>query len=87
MTGYTGFSGDPAEQEGHYLVIHAEATEGATITLEIIGGDHGPVTLDEDGICICRIKNTAQKIKITASKEGYTTVTRTMKLTNLTLEA
>ena len=24
VTGYTGFSGDPAEQEGHYLALHID---------------------------------------------------------------
>lgn len=88
VTGYTGFSGDPAEQSGNYLVLKCDTGEiaGTTIVLELIGGDHGPVTLDADGICVLRIKNRSQKVKITASKEGYPTVTKTYDLASLILE-
>lgn len=88
MTDYTGFSGDPAEQSGNYLVIKCDTGDvtGATITVEIIGGDHGPVTLDADGIVILRIKNKSQKIKVTATKESVGTVTKTFDLASLILE-
>lgn len=83
---YTGFSGDAAEQSGNYLVLKAESpTEDATITAEIIGGDHGPVTLDDDGILVARIKNTSQKVKFTASVEGYADSEITLTLNGLTL--
>lgn len=86
MTGYTGFSGDPAEQSGHYLVLHIDTdVEGATIQVEVIGGDHGPVTLDSDRTIIVRIKNKSEKIKITTSKEGYPTTSKTYTLGGLTL--
>ena len=75
VTGYTGFSGDSSEQSGHYLAVKATAEEGATIKAEIIGGDHGEVTLDEDGILIARIGNTSQKLKFTAeTDEGSQTI-------------
>lgn len=87
VTGYTGFSGDPAEQQGNYLVLHIDtAVEGATITAQVIGGDHGAVTLDSDRTLIVRIKNKSQKIKIVASKEGYPTIEKTYSLSGLTLE-
>lgn len=88
VTGYTGFSGDPNEQSGNYLVIHCEVPDvaDATITAEIIGGHHGPVTLDDDGILIARIESTTQSIKVTASKTGRESVVKTFALTNLTLE-
>lgn len=87
VTGYTGFSGDPAEQEGHYLALHIDTeVEGATITAEIIGGDHGPVTLDSDRTLIVRIKHKGQKIKIVASKTDYPTITKVYTLAGLTLE-
>ena len=66
VTGYTGFSGDEAEQSGHYLAVKATAEEGAEIRAEVVGGDHGEVTLDEDGILIARIKNVSQKLRFTA---------------------
>lgn len=68
MTGYTGFSGDSAEQTGNYLALHAEAEGADSITVELIGGDHGPVTLDEDGLMVLRIKNNSELVKITAYK-------------------
>lgn len=87
VTGYTGFSGDPAEQQGNYIALHIDTdAEDSTITVELIGGEHGPVTLDSDRTIIIRIKNKSQKIKITASKDGYPTVEKTYTLAGLTLE-
>lgn len=87
VTDYTGFSGDPAEQQGNYLVLHIDTdVEDATIEVELIGGAHGSVTLDSDHTIILRIKNKFQKIKITASKEGYPTVSKTYTLGGVTLE-
>ena len=84
---YTGFSGDTAEQSGHYLAVKATATEGATITAELIGGNHGPVTLDSDGILIARITDTKkQKLRFTATVSGKTD-TIIYSLKGLTLEA
>ena len=85
---YTGFSSNAAEQEGHYLVLHAEADESVEnpiITAEVIGGDHGPVTLDNDGILVTRIKNVAQKIKFTVTADGYEPTTKTFSLAGLIL--
>lgn len=77
----------PGEDSGNYLVLHAEVpdTDGVTITSEVIGGVHGPVTLDADGIVISRISNTTQQIRFIASKSGYESVTRTFMLNGLTL--
>ena len=85
---YTGFSGDPTEQVGNYMVLHCEVEDDpdATITVELVGGVHGPVTLDEDGIIILLIRSTEQSVKVTASKEGYDDTTQTFTLTGLTLE-
>ena len=47
---YTGFSGDPAEQEGYYVCFHV-ASSGADY-IKVNG-----VTLDEDGIHIIRFKD------------------------------
>ena len=85
VTGYTGFSGDPEEQSGHYLAVKATAVEGAVITAELIGGTHGEVTLDPDGILIARITGTTQKLRFTATTdEGAQTIV--WSLTGLTLE-
>ena len=84
VTGYTGFSGAAAEQEGNYLAVKATATDGAVITAEVIGGDHGPVTLDDDGILIARIKNTGQALRFRATTEAGTQ-TIVYSLSGLTL--
>ena len=87
LTDYTGFSGDPAEQEGNYLVVVCEASEGDTITAELIGGQHGAVTLDEDGILIARITDPAtQKLRFTATGTDGSAETQTFSLSGLTLE-
>lgn len=87
VTGYTGFSGDPAEQEGHYLALHIDTDVAAdSITVQLIGGDHGPVELDSDRTNIFRIKNKQEKIKIVAKKEGYPDVEKIYNLAALTLE-
>ena len=87
VTGYTGFSGDPAEQEGNYLALHSSSTNAeAVLSVERTGGDHpGEKPLDDDGICIFRIKNTDQVIKVKA-KVGNDVTIKTFTLTGLTLE-
>lgn len=80
-----GYTGD--EKSGNFLALHCEVPNdsAATITVEVIGGDHGPSTLDEDGLIICRIKNTGQFIKVTASKTGCASIEKIYALTGLTL--
>lgn len=88
VTGYTGFSGDVAEQSGNYLALHASVpgVEGVTIkcTNTLTGRT---VTLDPDGINIMRVTNKSlQNYKFVASKEGYSSFTREFGLNRLTLE-
>jgi len=75
------------EKTGHFICLHAEVpdVEGVTITAEVVGGDHGPATLDADGILIARIKNTTQKIKFTATKTGSEPVSKEYRLNGLIL--
>lgn len=56
-----------------------------TITSELLGGVHGPKTLDSDGLIISRITENVTGIKFTASAEGYDDVVRTYTF-DLTLE-
>lgn len=88
VTGYTEFSGKPAEQEGHYLALKFGVTPSdAVTTVELVGGTKGPVTLDEDMNIVLLIKsNTTQSIKVTSSKDGAS-ATKTYSLTGLTLES
>ena len=82
----SAYSGDQAS--GNYLVLHYSVpdVEGVTITVEVVNGTNGPSTLDPDGICISRIADkSTQTIRVVASKEGYTSVTKEFSLTGLTL--
>ena len=80
VTGYTGFSGDPAEQSGNYLALHITNNFDEPIVVELINGFHGPVTLDADGIIILRIANKEQEVKVTSGD-----LVRIYKLSDLEL--
>lgn len=86
VTGYTGFSGDVAEQSGNYLALKVTAIDGATITVELINGTVGhPVELDEDGMIVVRIANkSTQSVEVIATKDSLSEVQR-FSLTGLTL--
>ena len=88
VTGYTGFSGDPAKQEGNFLALDLAATPDGTavIKAEVIGGDSegNPVTVD-DGILVTRVANRQQKIKITATN-GDNVIERVYGLGSLKLK-
>lgn len=69
VTDYTGFSGDPEEQEGYYIAFHV-AYEGAD-SIKVNGS-----VLDEDGIIILRFKNGNNKnskaiIEITKDSNSF----------------
>lgn len=88
MTGYTGFSSKPAEQDGHYLALKfvTEPTDAVT-TVELVGGNKGPVPLDADHNIVLLVKNPAtQSVKVVSTK-GTESITKTYSLTGLTLEA
>lgn len=58
VTNYTGFSGDPSEQNGYYICFHV-ACDGADY-IKVNG-----VTLDEDGIHIILLRNINKENKAT----------------------
>ena len=87
VTGYTGYSGDPAEQSGNYLALDFAATPAdSVIKVEVIGGNSegNPVTVD-DGYCVFRIRDRKQKIKVT-STNGDNVIERTYGLGSLKLK-
>ena len=87
VTGYTGFNGsEVGEQEGNYLALQfASDPWPTTLTVELVGGTKGPVSLSEDDdFCIFRIANTTQSIKVSASG-GDNSYEKTYSLTGLTL--
>lgn len=78
------------EDSGNYLCIHCEVpeVEGVTITVEVVNGTSGPVTLDADGTIVLRIADKSlQTVEVVASKSGYDPVTKEFDLTGLTCEA
>ena len=70
VEGYTGFSSNPAQQEGNYLALHFEdeLSHAAKLTVELVGGTSGETTLDSDGICVFRLNDAA------ASAAGLTSI-------------
>ncbi len=72
VTGYTGFSGVTEEQSGNYLALHATADNGAVIQSKLQGGPLGWVTLDSDGIVICRLHDNSGVVQFRATKGGVT---------------
>lgn len=87
VTGYTGFSSNTSEQEGNYLALKVDAdSEDAIVTVELVGGTKGPVTLDDDMNIVLLIKNKdTQSIKVTTT-HNEESVTKTYGLSGLTLE-
>lgn len=88
VTGYTGFSNKPAEQDGHYLALKFTSDPAdAVTTVELVGGSKGPVTLDADHNIVLLVKNPAtQSVKVVSTK-GTESITKIYGLTGLTLEA
>lgn len=77
---YTG-----EEASGNFLALHFDTgVEGTTYVVELMGGMHGPQTLDSDQVCVFRVTSNSQRIKVTASKNGYTSITQLYNL-DLTL--
>lgn len=88
VTGYTGFSGDESLQSGNYIALHFDTGEETvdSIKVQLLNGDYGPVTLDEDRITIFRIRDkNAQAVQVIAYKDGRA-VSRIYDLSGLTLE-
>lgn len=89
---YTGFSGNPEEQQGWYLVVHAEVPDVSDVTIKIKNSVKPIVqTLDpSDGILIQRLTdwhlNQDVTLTFTAQKSGYPDFSKTFELKGLTLD-
>jgi hypothetical protein len=67
------------------LKVDADS-EDAIVTVELVGGTKGPVTLDDDMNIVLLIKNKdTQSIKVTVN-DGEDSAIKTYGLTGLTLE-
>lgn len=81
---YTGFSGDVAEQSGHYIALHITVPEVTGVTIK--AQTSRIVTLDADGILVLRFKDDKKyPITFIAEKEGYGTVKKTYDLSGVNL--
>lgn len=78
----SAFSG--AEAYGNYIAIKCTASAGAVIKAEVVGGLHGEVTLDPDGLLVARIASNTQSIRVSATVDGMTE-TKVYALNNLVL--
>lgn len=84
VSDYTGFSGNPELQSGHYIALHIDVPDVEDVTIQVTLT--GTATLDEDRTIVLYIADqSTQTITVVASKEGYESVTKTFALTGLTL--
>lgn len=87
VTGYTDFSSVSSDQSGNYLALKVDTDEDAVVTVEVVNGTKGPVTLDEDRNIVLLIKNKdTQDVKVVVSKDGQS-VTKVYDLSGMTLES
>ena len=84
VTGYTGFSGNPEEQEGNYIALHVSVpnmTIGQDgLTVKVNGS-----TLDSDGLIVLIFKGSTRPIKVVATKGDFTKI-REFKTTGIVKE-
>ena len=74
VTGYTGFSGDPEEQEGNFLALHAAAEGATSIGWRPLGSTADPAILDNDGLLVLKIGPNARGFEYATVKDGVTYV-------------
>lgn len=83
---YGADSGFDPDDGNHFIALHADADTGTTITVEVLGGFAGPVTLDEDGIVVLQLSSNAEKLKFVATKNGLSQ-TKIFDIQNVSFEA
>lgn len=70
VTNYTGYSQDPAENSGNFLALDFSATEGSTVTIEVVGSGKPAKALDSDMQAVIRVTNKAYKLKVVCTTAG-----------------
>lgn len=71
VTGYTGFSSVVEEQTGNYLALKFDTEpEADEVTVDVIGGEKGPVKLDEDRMLVIRLTGSTNSFKVIVTKNG-----------------
>jgi len=83
VTGYTGFSGDPAEQEGNYVAFHISVGElviGTNVTVKV-----NNVTMDPDGLHVMIFRDSSKNPKaiVEASADGHKTIKKVFDFTEV----
>lgn len=89
VSDWTGYSADPAENSGYFVVLKYAASDGATVTIETIGGytDGRVQPLDVDMQSVTRFKDNKQKLKVVTTLNGDT-ITKILSFSGLrTLQA
>ena len=88
VTGYTGFSGDETLQSGNFLALKFVVPEGATATVQLIGGTGSAVSLGDDDYCVFRITNAkTQYVQVVVTGSDRDTLTKNYYLNGLTLRS
>lgn len=84
VTGYTGFSGDPDEQEGNYLALKLSAEPHDKVKVSI--GDRGPVDVTADGYIVARLTadDLSETLDVTV-ENGPDSATLNLDISGLTL--
>lgn len=87
VTGYTGFSEDPAEQSGNFLSLDLTATPAtATVQAALIGGDSdGQLKTVEDGELVVRVTDRKQQLRIVVTSDANV-IDKTYRLGSLKLK-
>ena len=85
VTGYTGYSSDPEDQEGNYLALAVTAAEGAEVSASI---GEASVTITPDEYLVIRMteERLEETLAFTATLNGRTE-TKEFDLSALVLEA
>lgn len=93
VTGYTGFSGDPELQSGHYLVLKFGAEDWSDYTSVKVGLDPSSIGMDlaelindPDKNGVFRVTDKYNQILKIVYTDGTTTDTKSYSLRDLVLE-
>lgn len=87
VTGYTGISEDSDMQSGNYLALRFNIPTGASATVQLIGVDAQPVSLDSSMNWVGRVTNNNQTIRVVVTGSDGDTLTRVYTLNGLTLRS
>ena len=82
---FDAFSGDPEEQEGHYLALDMKSDNGTTIKTKVKNGRHDELKEVDDGYCIYFITDPKKQGIIVEYTKGLHTETKEYDLSSVVL--